>query len=41
MIIKLVKLKIIKLGTLFKVYSYYNIIILLYGKASLGQIPAL
>ena len=27
MIIKLVKLKIIKLGTLFKVCSYYNILL--------------
>ena len=39
MIIKLVKLKIIKLGTLFKIYSYCNIIF--YGKARLGQIQAL
>ena len=37
MIIKLVKLKIMKLGTLFKIYSYYNIIFYYMAKPDLGK----
>ena len=37
MIIKVVKLKIIKLGTLFKVYGYYDILFYYMAKPDLGK----